>query len=347
MTEPLVALSGIHKSYGIGTEVETEVLHGIGLELARGEFAALIGPSGSGKSTLLNLIGLLESPTSGSYRLQGREVATLDDDELTRFRATSLGFVFQFHHLLPAFTATENVLLPGLNALGPVTPERREAARQLLREVGLGDRLDHPPGKLSGGQQQRVAIARALSLAPPLVLADEPTGNLDTHSADDIFRLMRRFNEERGVAFLIVTHDPRLARRCDRIVELVDGRIAGDRPNAAVRESPPGVRARARQRARLAPPAPRGDGRGLATISPRGGCAASTRSSRGSACAGSAGPPSARHWPCRPPGRSRARCAPRLRCPRPAAGSSPRPSAGRSVSLIEASFANSANVAGA
>ncbi len=240
MTEPLVALSDIHKSYGVGTEVETEVLHGIGLVLARGEFAALIGPSGSGKSTLLNLIGLLESPTSGSYRLQGREVATLDDDALTHFRATSLGFVFQFHHLLPAFTATENVLLPGLNAIGPVTPERREAARQLLREVGLGDRLDHTPGKLSGGQQQRVAIARALSLAPPLVLADEPTGNLDTHSADDIFLLMRRFNEERGVAFLIVTHDPRLARRCDRIVELVDGRIAGDRPNVAVRESPPG-----------------------------------------------------------------------------------------------------------
>jgi lipoprotein-releasing system ATP-binding protein len=239
MAEPLIELAGIHKSYGVGTEVETEVLHGIELVLERGEFAALIGPSGSGKSTLLNLIGLLESPTSGSYRLQGREVATLDDDELTRFRATSLGFVFQFHHLLPAFTATENVLLPGLNAIGPVTPERREAARQLLREVGLGDRLDHPPGKLSGGQQQRVAIARALSLAPPLVLADEPTGNLDTHSADDIFLLMRRFNEERGVAFLIVTHDPRLARRCDRIVELVDGRIAGDRPNVAVRESPP------------------------------------------------------------------------------------------------------------
>ena len=240
MTAPLVALSGIHKSYGIGTEVETEVLHGIGLELARGEFAALIGPSGSGKSTLLNLIGLLEPPTSGSYRLHGQEATALPEAALTQLRATTIGFVFQFHHLLPAFTATENVLLPGLNALGPVTPERREAARALLREVGLGERLDHPPGKLSGGQQQRVAIARALSLAPPLVLADEPTGNLDTHSADDIFRLMRRFNEERGVAFLIVTHDPRLARRCDRIVELVDGRIADDRPNAAVREGAPG-----------------------------------------------------------------------------------------------------------
>jgi lipoprotein-releasing system ATP-binding protein len=235
MTEPLIELAGVRKSYGVGTEVEVEVLHGINLALSGGEFAALIGPSGSGKSTLLNLIGLLEAPSGGSYGLRGRETANLGDEELTALRATSLGFVFQFHHLLPSFTATENVTLPGLNALGPVTRERRESARELLRAVGLGDRLDHPPGKLSGGQQQRVAIARALSLAPPLVLADEPTGNLDTHAADDIFALLRRFNEERGVAFLIVTHDPRLARRCDRIIELVDGTIASDRPNVAER----------------------------------------------------------------------------------------------------------------
>ncbi len=233
MSSALIELSQVHKSYGVGTEIETEVLHGIDLTLAPGEFAALVGPSGSGKSTLLNLIGLLESPTGGSYRLQGHETAALGDAELTRLRATALGFVFQFHHLLPAFTATENVTLPGLNALGPVTAGRREAARELLRAVGLADRLDHPPGKLSGGQQQRVAIARALSLAPPLVLADEPTGNLDTHSADEIFALMRQFNVERGVAFLIVTHDRRLADRCDRIIELVDGTIAGDVPHAA------------------------------------------------------------------------------------------------------------------
>ena len=233
MTAPLIELAHVRKSYGVGTEVETEVLHGIDFALDRGEFVALVGPSGSGKSTLLNLIGLLESPSGGSYRLLGRETAALGEDELTRLRATSLGFVFQFHHLLPAFTATENVLLPGLNALGPVTPARRDAARALLRAVGLGERLDYLPTKLSGGQQQRVAIARALSLAPPLVLADEPTGNLDTHSADDIFALLRRFNVERGVAFLIVTHDRRLADRCDRIVELVDGTIAGDAPHAA------------------------------------------------------------------------------------------------------------------
>jgi len=238
MTAALIELSGIRKSYGVGTDVETEVLHGIDLALAPGEFVALIGPSGSGKTTLLNLIGLLEPPTSGSYRFQGRETSTLADDELTRLRGTGLGFVFQFHHLLPAFTATENVLMPSLIALGPVTRERREAARDVLRAVGLGDRLDYLPGKLSGGQQQRVAIARALAMSPPLVLADEPTGNLDTHTTDDIFALLRRFNAERGIAFLIVTHDPRLARRCDRIVELVDGRIVRDAPHAAERSAP-------------------------------------------------------------------------------------------------------------
>ncbi len=233
MSAPLVQLSGIRKSYGSATDLEVEVLHGIDLALAPGEFTALIGPSGSGKSTLLNLIGLLEPPSGGSYVLGGRETAKLSEDDVTALRATQIGFVFQFHHLLPAFTATENVLMPGLIARGPVTRERREAARELLSDVGLADRLDYLPRKLSGGQQQRVAIARALSLAPPLVLADEPTGNLDTHSADEIFALMRRFNAVSGTAFLIVTHDPRLARRCDRIVELVDGGVAGDRPNLA------------------------------------------------------------------------------------------------------------------
>jgi lipoprotein-releasing system ATP-binding protein len=235
MSAPLVQLSGIRKSYGSATDLEVEVLHGIDLAIAPGEFTALIGPSGSGKSTLLNLIGLLEPPSGGSYALGGRETARLPEDEVTALRATGIGFVFQFHHLLPAFTATENVLMPGLIALGPITRERREAARELLRDVGLGDRLDYLPRKLSGGQQQRVAIARALSLSPALVLADEPTGNLDTHSADDIFALMRRFNAVSGTAFLIVTHDPRLARRCDRIIELVDGAIAGDRPNLATK----------------------------------------------------------------------------------------------------------------
>ena len=234
MPVPLIELAGIRKSYGTGTEVEVEVLHGIDLILREGEFAALIGPSGSGKSTLLNLIGLLEPPTAGSYSIIGQPTAALADDKLTALRGNAIGFVFQFHHLLPAFTATENVLLPRLIAAGPVSAAQRESARDLLREVGLGDRLDYLPRKLSGGQQQRVAIARALALGSPLVLADEPTGNLDTHAADDIFALMRQFNRERGTAFLIVTHDPRLARRCDRIIELVDGRIASDRANRAV-----------------------------------------------------------------------------------------------------------------
>jgi len=234
MADPLLELQGIRKSYGTGTEVETKVLHGIDLVLRPGEFTALVGPSGSGKTTLLNLIGLLEPPTAGSYRLLGKETATLPEQEITALRARSIGFVFQFHHLLPAFTAAENVLMPGLIANGPVSRAARERAHALLADVGLADRVDFLPRKLSGGQQQRVAIARALSLAPALVLADEPTGNLDTHSADDIFALMRRFNEQAGTAFLIVTHDPRLARRCDRIVQLVDGLIAGDRPNAAI-----------------------------------------------------------------------------------------------------------------
>ena len=234
MAEPVIELAGLRKSYGVGSDVEIEVLHGVDLRLDRGEFAALIGPSGSGKSTLLNAIGLLEKPTSGSYRLLGRETGTLDEEVLTGLRCRSLGFVFQFHHLLPAFSALENVLLPHLIAEGRITDGARSEARALLAAVGLADRVDYRPQRLSGGQQQRVAIARALALAPPLVLADEPTGNLDTHTADDIFVLLREFNRNRGTAFLIVTHDKRLAARCDRIIELVDGKVAADRPNEAV-----------------------------------------------------------------------------------------------------------------
>jgi len=224
-------LRNLHKAYGVGTDVETEVLHGVDFTLDAGEFVALIGPSGSGKSTLLNSIGLLEKPTSGEYRLLGEETTALAEQALTDLRCRSVGFIFQFHHLLPAFSALENVLLPHLLAEGRITAGARVAARELLAAVGLADRLDYRPQKRSGGQQQRVAIARALSLSPPLVLADEPTGNLDTHTSDDIFALLRRFNREKGVAFLIVTHDPRLAARCDRIIELVDGTIAGDRAN--------------------------------------------------------------------------------------------------------------------
>jgi len=236
-------LEGVRKSYGIGTPVEAEVLHGIDLVLQGGEFAALIGPSGSGKTTLLNLIGLLDQPTGGSLFIQGQKTSALADTELTRLRGRSIGFVFQYHYLLPAFTALENVMMPILAARGHPDDEMRETAAALLDRVGLTPWRDNKANDISGGQQQRVAIARALAMRPPLVLADEPSGNLDTQSADSVFDLMRSVNEASGTTFLIVTHDPRLARRCDRIIELVDGNIVSDKPNSrVVRHSEDSVR---------------------------------------------------------------------------------------------------------
>ena len=230
MNPAIIDLRDIRKTYHVGTPVAFEVLHGIDIALQAGEFACLIGPSGSGKTTLLNLIGLLEWPSGGSYHLKGRPIERATDDERTRARLETLGFVFQFHHLLPAFSALENVMMPGLLRHGSHTAEQRRNAGELLAAVGLGDALHKRPNELSGGMQQRVAIARALALGPDLVLADEPTGNLDTRTADDVFGLMRRFNETRNTAFLIVTHDPRLAARCDRVVELRDGTIVSDAP---------------------------------------------------------------------------------------------------------------------
>ena len=224
----LIALSGVKKSYNVGRPTEAEVLHGLDLQIASGEFIALMGPSGSGKSTLLNILGLLEHATAGQYLLQGRAVQDLNDAELTLLRRSTLGFVFQFHHLLPAFSALENVTLPALMGEGRVSRVQLERARSLLEAVGLAKAMDKRPGELSGGMQQRVAIARALVLEPPLVLADEPTGNLDTASSAEVFALLRRIHEERGTSFIVVTHDPRLAARCDRLVELVDGHIARD-----------------------------------------------------------------------------------------------------------------------
>lgn len=227
-SDPLIELNGVRKSYNLGLPNEAEVLHGVSFSLGRGEFVALIGPSGSGKSTLLNIVGLLEQMTAGSYRIDGAEVNGLDDAALTLRRRTTLGFVFQFHHLLPAFSALENVTLPALMREGRITPTQRERARAVLAAVGLRDAMDKRPGELSGGMQQRVAIARALVLEPPLVLADEPTGNLDTASSDEVFALMRRMHSELNTSFLVVTHDPRLASRCDRVLELVDGRLVHD-----------------------------------------------------------------------------------------------------------------------
>jgi lipoprotein-releasing system ATP-binding protein len=232
---PLIELNDIHKRYNIGLPNEAEVLKGISFNIAHGEFVALIGPSGSGKSTLLNIIGLLEQATTGSYKIEGDETSALSDAELTLRRRSTLGFVFQFHHLLPAFTALENVTLPALMREGSVSEAQREHARTVLSAVGLGEAMDKKPGELSGGMQQRVAIARALVLDPPLVLADEPTGNLDRVSSDEVFALLRKMHAELKISFLIVTHDPRLAARCDRVIELVDGSIERDEPVVAVK----------------------------------------------------------------------------------------------------------------
>jgi lipoprotein-releasing system ATP-binding protein len=233
VAEPVIELQGVVKEYG--GAIRTRVLHGLDLRVEAGEFTALIGPSGSGKSTLLNLIGLLDRPTLGRLSIAGQDTGQLDDDGLTSYRGRSIGFVFQFHHLLPEFSAIENVMIPMMALRGRQDPSMRECAGTLLGQVGLGPFLDRRATLLSGGQQQRVAIARSLAMAPRLVLADEPTGNLDTASADEIFTLLRQFNQRAGTTFLIVTHDPHLAARCDRIVELVDGRVVSDRANAARR----------------------------------------------------------------------------------------------------------------
>ncbi len=217
----VLQLRQVRKSYP--GSVDTEVLHGIDMQIAAGEFVALIGPSGSGKSTLLNILGLLDRPSSGSVTIMDRECTALSDAELTELRGRSLGFVFQFHHLLPAFSAEENVYLPMLADSGRFEPHMRQRARELLTKIGLQGLEGRPAWKLSGGQQQRVAIARSLVMNPALVLADEPTGNLDQASGQQVFELMRQFNREMGTAFLIVTHEVRLAERCERRLNLVDG----------------------------------------------------------------------------------------------------------------------------
>jgi len=222
---PIVELQHVRKSYGVGTTVATEVLHGIDLRLDEGEFVALVGPSGSGKSTLLNLIGLLERPTAGRIAIAGRPIDGLDEAGITELRGSTIGFVFQFHHLLPGFSALENVMMPAIIERGVPDDQAEATARELLARVGLAGAERKKPGQLSGGMQQRVAIARALSLSPRLILADEPTGNLDTKSADDVFALLEEFNRDTRAACLIVTHDPRLAARCQRRIEIVDGRI--------------------------------------------------------------------------------------------------------------------------
>jgi lipoprotein-releasing system ATP-binding protein len=230
MSEPheVLRLEGLRKVYNPGTPQELEVLHGLDMRLAGGELTALIGPSGSGKSTLLNVIGLLDSPSAGELYLLGRPTRTLDDESRTRLRNEAIGFVFQFHHLISAFSVLDNVLMPLMIRHGKPSTEDVQLAEQLLAQVGLEGFAGKRAGQLSGGQQQRVAIARALVTRPALLLADEPTGNLDTRTAEQVFDLFREINREFGCAVLVVTHDSRLSASCRRSIELVDGRIVRD-----------------------------------------------------------------------------------------------------------------------
>jgi lipoprotein-releasing system ATP-binding protein len=219
----MINVTELHKSFSMGS-YDLPVLKGINLEIQRGEMIAIVGASGAGKSTLLHIIGTLDKPTRGTVTFDGQDLFQLTEIQQAEFRNRRIGFVFQFHHLLPEFTALENAGMPAL-------VQRRDAAsveadaKALLTEVGLGQRLHHKPGELSGGEQQRVAMARALMQKPDLVLADEPTGNLDTHSGDALFGLMRDLNKSRGTTFVIVTHNDKLSSQADRIVYMQDGLV--------------------------------------------------------------------------------------------------------------------------
>jgi len=222
MSEPVVA-QDVTKSFARDGE-RVEVLKGVSLTIAAGELAAIVGPSGVGKSTLLHLLGGLERPTSGAIRYGNTDLAVLSDLALARFRNRRVGFVFQFHHLLPEFSALENVMMP-LLIRRCSTAEARDHSAALLGRVGLAARLRHRPGELSGGEQQRVAIARALIGEPAVLLADEPTGNLDSKTGDEVFELMRELNRERQLTCVFITHNEELARRTDRVLRMLDGRM--------------------------------------------------------------------------------------------------------------------------
>lgn len=221
----VIAMSGITKVYDTG-KVRVEALKGVDLHIGAGEFVAIVGPSGSGKSTLMNLVGCLDTPSGGTYLLRDKEVAGLDKNELAKIRNERVGFVFQNFNLLPQITAFENVEMP-LMFGGVAKKERKERARNLLEKVGLADRMEHRPTELSGGQMQRVAVARALAMNPDIVLADEPTGNLDTSSGGDVMSLFEELWKQ-GRTIVVITHDAALARRAGRIVEIRDGTIVKD-----------------------------------------------------------------------------------------------------------------------
>jgi lipoprotein-releasing system ATP-binding protein len=221
---PLLSIRGLTKHYGEG-ETLTPVLRGIDLDIMPGELAALEGPSGSGKTTLLSILGTLMQPSGGRQDMMDVNLGDASDAERTRFRNRNIGFVFQFHHLLPDLTAEENVMMPAATAAGVETAAMRQRAGELLDAVGLSARRRYRPGALSGGQRQRVAVARALINEPALVLADEPTGNLDRETADQVMQLLETINRSTGTAFLISTHDDRIAARCQRTIALLDGQL--------------------------------------------------------------------------------------------------------------------------
>jgi lipoprotein-releasing system ATP-binding protein len=219
----MIIVKDLHKSFPMGEQTLT-VLRGIDLTIERGELIAVVGASGAGKSTLLHILGLLDRPSKGTVCFEGQDLFQLSEAAQAEFRNRRIGFVFQFHHLLPEFTALENACMPALIQRREAEEVRQEAIG-LLKDVGLGPRLQHKPGELSGGEQQRVAVARALLQKPDLVLADEPTGNLDTHTGDALFALMRELNKARGTTFVIVTHNDKLSAQADRILHMQDGQI--------------------------------------------------------------------------------------------------------------------------
>jgi putative ABC transport system ATP-binding protein len=221
----MMELSGICREYVVGAETVHALDH-VDLAIERGEYVSIMGPSGSGKSTLLNVLGLLDRPTSGTYRLQGEDVSDLDDNALAAARQRHIGFIFQFFHLIPRLTALENVELP-LVLTGAAPRVRRDRAAAILESVGLKARVDHRPDQLSGGERQRVAIGRAIVMQPSYLLADEPTGNLDTRSGNEIIEILEQLNRD-GIALLIVTHDPAVGDRAHRHLKLRDGRIVAD-----------------------------------------------------------------------------------------------------------------------
>ncbi len=239
MTPPVIEAIGVHRVYGGGDEALAEVhaLRGVSFAVEQGEYVAIVGTSGSGKSTLLNLLGALDRPTTGEIRFRGRDVATFDEDELADLRNRRIGFVFQSFHLLTRMTAADNVALP-LVYRGVPRRERRERAEAALDAVGLGDRMHHRPNELSGGQQQRVAIARALVGEPEMLLADEPTGNLDTATGEDVMDLLDALHEQRGTALVVITHDTYVAGKAARTIQLRDGEIVPTGPGPLAPTAP-------------------------------------------------------------------------------------------------------------